>query len=427
MHTNWTTEIVESLRHIDDATLDRITASSHVWLDRRWFRMLDSVELPPLLKGEATFRYVVVRRDKEPVAVCPYLVTRSNSIFFQYSLEKFFFTSWQDELVRMNPESARWVPHLRAVLNGYRRLLRMIKAGVEGWVFVVSPLTLRGGIAQVEAPEQETKHVRGLVVSALQDVARSEGLPLSFHGIEASETSLRQHMRESGFEELFLFFESRIDMTFKNFDEFLAPFKSEPRRRFKQEMRQAEKMGYRFDVLTNFEHLSAELERFYNATYNKYGEEHFHHPASFWTEVSRNVAPMMETIVAYRGDEPKGFVNLLKKGDQLWAYKVGRSEEGEKENPIYFNLVFYEPLRRAFELGSKHFWLSAGAVDAKRRRGARGHAIYSYIWFPKGISRLTLLPYLSYFSKMSYEQQSKVVAPEGGGQQEEEAPAAAAK
>lgn len=418
---NWTKEIVNSLSHIDDETLDRVTAGASVWLDRRWFRMVDSLDLPPLLKGQVDFRYVVIRRDSEPVAICPFIITRSNSLFFHYSLEKFFFTAWKDELVRLNPESARKLRGLSTALNGYRRLLRLMKAGLEGWVLTVSPLTFRGGIAQLPGLEQESDRIFNLVFTTLKEVAQSERLPLCFYGVEGGNSAYRRQLTEAGLQELFLFFESRIDINFKDLDEWLAQFKSEPRRRFKQEMRQAEKLGYRFEALTNFEHLSDTLTRFYEATYSKYGEEHFHHPPVFWTELSRKVAPMMETIVAFRGDEPKGFLNILKKGDQLWAYKAGRPDESEKENPIYFNLVFYEPLKRALELGSKRFWLSAGAFDAKRRRGAHGHPIYSYIWFPKAISRTLLLPYLTYFSKKSYEEQTKIVAaeaPEAGAQQQ---------
>jgi predicted N-acyltransferase len=408
-----TKEIVNSLGHISDEALDRVTSDASAWLDRRWFRLLDSIDLPHLLKGEASFHYVVVRHGEEPVAICPFIVTRSKSIYFHYSLEKFFFLSWQDELLRMNPESERWIRSLSSLVSAYRQFARVMGTGVEGWVLAVSPLTYRGGIAHAEGTAEDAERIRELTISALQEVARSERVPLCFYGLEEEDKDLRQQLVREKFEELFLFFDTYIDMSFKDLDGYLAQFKSEPRRRFKQEMRQPEKLGYRFEVLTDFEHLSAEFERFYEATYSKYGEEHFRHPASFWTQFSQKGAPMMEAVVAYRGDEPKGFVTLLKKGNLLWAYRAGRTSEGEKENPIYFNLVFYEPLKRALELGSSRFWISPGAWDVKRRRGARAHAIYSYIWFPKRVSRALLLPYLSFFSRTSYAQMSKAVEPAG--------------
>lgn len=415
----WTREIVSSLSHLSDEVLDRVTSAASVWLDRRWFRILDSLDLPHLLKGEASFHYVVVRHGAEPVAICPFIVTRSQSIYFHYSLEKFFFVSWRDELLRMNPESARWARPLFAMVSAYRHFARMMGTGVEGWVLVVSPLTYRGGIAHATGTEEEAAQIRALTLSALQEVSRSERVPLCFYGVEGADSSLRQNLMSEGFEELFLYFDNYIDITFQDFDGYLAQFKSEPRRRFKQEMRQPEKLGYRFEVLTDFEHLSAEFERFYESTYSKYGEEHFRHPPPFWTELSRKGAPVMEAIVAYRGDEPKGFVTLLKKGSLLWAYRAGRTDEGEKENPVYFNLVFYEPLRRAMELGTSRFWVSPGAWDTKRRRGARGHPIYSYIWFPRRISRALLAPYLSFFTRASYSQMAEVVElnPKEGGTQ----------
>jgi uncharacterized protein len=404
MNMGWTQETVGSLSHISDEVLDRITANASVWLDRRWFRLLDSLDLPHLLKGEATLHYVVVRHDDEPVAICPFIVTRSQSIFFQYSLEKFFFVAWRDEMLKMNPESARWVKPLYAMVSAYRYLARAVGTGVEGWVLVLSPLTYRGGIAHAGGAAEDREQIRSLTIAALQEVARGERLPLCFYGIEGDESDFRQRLRKDGFEELFLLFDNVIDITFKDLDGYLAQFKSEPRRRFKQEMKQPEKLGYRFEVLSDFAHLGGEFERLYEATYSKYGEEHFRHPPEFWTQLSQKGAPMMEAIVAYRENELKGFVTLLKKGSVLWAYRAGRTAEGEKENPVYFNLVFYEPLKRALELGASRFWVSPGTWDAKRRRGARGHPIYSYIWFPKRISRALLLPYLSLFTRNSYKQ-----------------------
>ena len=115
------------------------------------------------------------------------------SIFFHYSLEKFFFVSWQEELLRMNPESARWIRPVSAAVNAYRRLARLLGTGVEGWVLAVSPLTFRGGIAHSARTEEEAAHIHEHTLAALQAVARSERLPLCFYGIEADDDGARYY------------------------------------------------------------------------------------------------------------------------------------------------------------------------------------------------------------------------------------------
>src|SRR5512137_3055131 len=87
------TSIVDSLKSFSDADLDPVTTSSTIFLDRRWFRLIDAVDLPHLARGELTLHYVVVSSNSELVAVCPFIISRSQTIFFRYSLEKFFFVS----------------------------------------------------------------------------------------------------------------------------------------------------------------------------------------------------------------------------------------------------------------------------------------------------------------------------------------------
>lgn len=407
-----TTRIESSLSGLRDWEVDQLTLGASAWFDRRWFRLLDAVELPALLRGELAFRYVVVRRGQAPVAVCPFLVTRSGSIYFFYSLEKYFFTAWQEELLRLHPESRRWIRGVSAVVEGYRRLAWLLKSGLEGWVLAVSPLTYRGGIAQAPGSPEEVRAVRGAVLEALEEVAREERLPLCFYGLDAAEQPLRQALRESGFHELFLFYDSRIDIDFQSLNGYLAHFEGRHRRKFRHEMRQVEELGYRFERLEDFGRLGSTLERFYEATYSKYGEDHFHQPASFWPQVERHLGSMVETLVAWRGGQPKGFVTLIERGDEVWAWRSGRTpEEGEKENPIYFHLAFYEPLKRALARGASRLWLGPGAWGVKRRRGARGQPIHGYLWFPRRLSRAVLLPYLSTFSRISQQQLSQEVEP----------------
>jgi predicted N-acyltransferase len=158
--------------------------------------------------------------------------------------------------------------------------------------------------------------------------------------------------------------------------------------------------------------VSACLEQLYDATYSKYGDEHFHHPASFWSALGRHVAPHAEAVIASCGNEPVGFSALLHKNDDLYFWRVGRTYEGTvSDAPVYFNLAFYEPIKRALELGAKRIWLGSGAWEAKRRRGALGHALYSYIWFPRRWARWVLMPYLETFTRISQQQMAEATQP----------------
>lgn len=103
-----TLKLHDSVSHLSDAALDALTGSANVFFGRRWLRMLDSMDLSSLVRGELSMRYAIVSQQDVPIALCPFFITRSKSIHPHYSLEKFFFTSWKADLERLNPDSRRW-------------------------------------------------------------------------------------------------------------------------------------------------------------------------------------------------------------------------------------------------------------------------------------------------------------------------------
>src|SRR5437867_4883055 len=124
-------------------------------------------------------------------------------------------------------------------------------------------------------------------------------------------------------------------------DKYLNQFRSNARHRFKREMKQAQEAGVRFETSNDLARLGDCLETLYDSTYSKYGEDHFYHPAKFWSALEKFLGPQAEAIVAYRGGEPVGFSLLLNKQDDLWFYRVGRSYKGnESQASTYFNLAF---------------------------------------------------------------------------------------
>ncbi|MBI3466392.1 MAG: GNAT family N-acetyltransferase, partial [Planctomycetes bacterium] len=408
----FTVRILESLTSLSDAQLDRVTAGSSVFFDRRWFRLLDAMDLAPLVRGELAMRYVVVDRGAEPVAICPFVVTRSKSIYFFYSLEKFFFTSWQAELLRLDPTRAGWIQWVSRIVAAYRSFARATGANTDGWVLAASPLSHRGDIAVAPLSLEDEQQARHAVIDALQDVAKEENLPLCFLGVQENKTSLRDALAQRQFEELFLVYDNLLCVPGESFADYMNLFKSDARRLFNREIKQAREAGVRFEITQGLDCLSDSLAKLYDSTYSKYGEEHFHHPASFWSTLEQFVTPHAEALVAYSGREPVGFSLLLNKQDELWFYRVGRTYDGAVgEAPVYFNLAFYEPVKRAIELGARRIWLGAGAWEAKRRRGAIGHALYSYFWFPRRWSRWVLMPYFKAFTQISREQMAVATQP----------------
>ncbi|WP_438020336.1 GNAT family N-acetyltransferase [Sorangium sp. So ce315] len=393
-----------SVSHLSDAELDALTAGASVFFGRRWLRMLDAVDLASLVRGELSLRYAIVSQQGVPIALCPFFITRSKTIHPHYSLEKFFFTSWKADLERLNPGSASWSGLAIAVADAYRRLAWLSGAGADGAVVVASPLSLRGGVLCAPQPTPVAERARKMVVEGLRELAASEQCPLYFYGVPEEDVALREALTGASFQELFLFYDNLVDVPGEGLEDYLGKFKSDARRLLKKEMAQARREGVRFERVSRLGEMGGHFERFYEVTYSQYGKEHFRNPAWFWAALERHVSPEAEAVVAMKGAEPVGFSVLLHKQEDLWFYRVGRAETGASASALYFNLAFYEPMRRAYQLGARRLWLGPGGYETKRRRGARRHAVSGFLWIPRRWSRKVLRPYLSLFSRLSRAQ-----------------------
>lgn len=59
----------DSVSHLSDAELDALTSESSVFFGRRWFRMLDAVDLSAMARGELSLRYAIAYQQGTPVAL----------------------------------------------------------------------------------------------------------------------------------------------------------------------------------------------------------------------------------------------------------------------------------------------------------------------------------------------------------------------
>jgi predicted N-acyltransferase len=405
----YSASIVESLSRFTDAQLQAVTGHGGIFHDWRWLRMCERLDLSEACRGSLSFRFAAVTSGDELVALCPFLVTRSPTILYPYSLEKLYFTGWQDQLLRINPASASWIRYAIFGANAYRRFARRIGAGIEGWVLATSPLSTRGGIVCRDLSAADTQSVFDIVLEAMKTVATEERLPLCFNAISES-APVAEALSRAGCAQVFYVFDHEIALGEGGFDGYLQQFPAKTRRNFRAEARNAEKAGYRFELCRDPEPFKEELAHSYAQTYAKYGDQHFVHPASFWTTLAGSLDGNVETIVARKRDEFAGFVMMLHKGEEMFVFRLGRTASPDgKEPPIYFSLLAWEPIKRALALGVRRLWLASGAWDAKHHRGARGRPFHSYFWFPSARSRLVLKPFVSLFGRINRAQVSRRV------------------
>jgi predicted N-acyltransferase len=397
-----TVAVCDSLAHLSDAALDAVTANASIFFDRRWFRMLDALDLGPLLGAEADFRYVVVSRGGEPIGLCPFLVARGSSIYWYYSLEKLYFTGWQTQLLTLDPRRSRQVSILSRLVQGYRAFARATGVRTGGWVLAISPLSYAADIVLAPMPAEEARRTRAAVIAALRRVADDEDLPLCFFGVREDQADLRAALAGGDGDAFLVSYDHLLPVSPGGFEDYLTQFSGPRRRSIKYEIKRAQHEGLEFEVIQEFGEMSDLLARLYDNTASKYGNERLHKPAVFWSALHHHLGAHARALVVSRKGEPIGFIMLLDKQDNTWAYHIGRVYDQEvRSAAVYFNLCFYEPLRHALPPGTKRYWLGFGLGRSKRSRGAQPRAVYNYFWFPRRWDRAVLVPYLWEYGRMS--------------------------
>lgn len=403
-------EVVDCLGAFSDAELDRVTEGSSIFFDRRWYRLLDGLELGQLVRAPMSFRYVVVSRGGVPVAICPFFITRDPSIHHAYSFDKSFFTSWQEDLARINPGMASLARWAARAVDGVRRAARLAGVRTDTWLVAASPLSFRGSISVAALPDAQRRQAIDAAITKLKEVSEAEGAPIWFYRIPDEERELRAGLEAAGFDETFALYEAFLDDLAGGLPGFLGRFRSDPRRRLRREITKTEGL-VRFEATRDIHGLERELTALYQVTYAKLGPEHFAHPPSFWSNLCRHLGPQAEFILARRGADLVGFTLLLHKRRELWAYRAGK-QVGDGEVPLlYFSLGCYEPVRRAEALGARRLWLGPGTWGTKHHRGATGYALHNAFYFPSRGLRAALLPYLRLFSRVTRGQLEFVTKP----------------
>lgn len=395
--------IAEKLAGCCPTQIEEVTRQSSIFFDRRWFSMLESLDLSELLGGAAELKYVVVESldDGSIVALCPFLVCLDANIYGHYNLTKLFFLSWPIQAARLHPGLAPVIHSLGALTRGFHSLVRSVGVRFDACVIAVSALSNRGGLVLNPFLSQPQRRlVIHTAIRSLKELAREQSRVLCFLAIDEAQSLLRAELNKAEFTEVFQINDHFLPLAgLASSDDYLLRFRSKGRNVVKREIRAVRQAGIEFRYIQEIDSIAPELARLYENTYGRYGGEYFRHPATFWSTLAKHLGPCSCALAAYRGRQLAGFSLLLKK-DVLWIYRVGRLYD-QSLRGLYFNLTFYQPIQYAIEQGLERIWLGPAASEAKHARGGYGHALYTYLWFPRRHQRWLLRPYLDIYSRTS--------------------------
>lgn len=133
-----------------------------------------------------------------------------------------------------------------------------------------------------------------------------------------------------------------------------------------------------------------ELYRLLDEHHWRLNNRSFDFQPGFLGILTRALADRVRVLLALCEGRLQGVVVVAWTGSRGYLMFPGMLAKAERTGFAYFNLVYYEPIRLAIELGLERLAYGNGAFQAKIRRGCTAAETGIFFWPRRGLIRTTL-------------------------------------
>ena len=218
------------------------------------------------------------------------------------------------------------------------------------------------------------------ILGRAEEAAREQGLrSLAVLYVDEGDETLRQALEKRRF----LVFASETASSLEvpaAFEEYLARFDGRRRNAVRRDRRKLADAGVELSVRRLAPELLGELVALEANLNAKYGTPFDPVAARAGYEALLRLAPEHGLVSTAEIDgRICGFVLLLRWRDELYARQVGFDYERQGGLPVYFGVVFYEPIEYAIREGLARIDYATGAEATKRAHGCSQLRQYAYV------------------------------------------------
>ena len=238
-----------------------------------------------------------------------------------------------------------------------------------------------------------------VILKGIDDFCKQQGIPFSsFRYVSEFDNPLINKLENFGYQRLSTAETLYLDVQWNNFDDYLKERAKKIRDNIKREIKKCRESGIIILEQSEFEKISEQLYDFHTNLFSKYNNgAKSPYSVSFFQSLNQHAKDKTKLLTAIKDGKLVGFSLLLLHKSQLDVYFCGFDYESLGNTDfIYFNLVYYEPIKLAIKLGIKRIHFRLAAEDVKLKRGCKREKTY---WFIKSQKPL-LKPILNLALKM---------------------------
>ncbi|MER7918681.1 MULTISPECIES: GNAT family N-acetyltransferase [unclassified Streptomyces] len=317
--------------------------------------------------GPEGYRYLLLRRDGELVAVLPLCLFPGLRL---------------DDVV--GPRERRLLRPLRAVCPGLLRVPMLFCGHLlgQGHIAAAGPLPARA--------------VR-LLVSAAGDVAAWSGLgTVVFKDFGDSELAfLRPELERAGYFFTRSMPDTELRLGYDSFEAYVRALPAKPRRNARSKLRKfAAWPGARVEIVEDFAPLLPDVLALYEQVMDRADQTLDRLDASFLAALADSAEPRRALVAAFEGDRLVAFLLCLFRGTGATGARIGLDYRIAHEARLY-HAVHYAAIRLAIESGCTHIRFAQTAYTPKVELGcglvAQSYALTHRRPLPRALLR-ALLP-----------------------------------
>jgi len=329
----------ESIVDIDKETWEGLASESH-FLSYGWLKTLEETaveDVSPL--------YLLLERGGEVVASA---VCWMSDTFNPHDRVNQFILGKLEQPARMlgitfNP-SVRFGP-----LHGYGDHI-LVKSGLAG--------DMRRACVEE-------------LVSAAEGEARRRGLPLFFVNVSETEKELCDTLRRRGYHVTMAHPKNRLDVKWDSFDEYLDDkriISAKHRREFRFQIKKNAQAGVTIRELEKVE----QEERLYQLLcghYHRLNRVSYPYSSNLFSVMKQNLGTDVTITVAEKQGGIVAVGITFQRATTGWASFVGLDYENTRDDFSYFNIAYYDVIRRAIARGLLTLYYGDMMYWVKKRRG----------------------------------------------------------
>jgi uncharacterized protein len=217
------------------------------------------------------------------------------------------------------------------------------------------------------------RRVTGQLLLGLEEQAEATGAAsLGFLYVDADDLPLRGALEDAGYRCLRTGVRSILDVAWSSFVGYERGFSRNRRFSIRRERRMLAEAGVRYRIVRLSDELAPVLAPLELALHRKHGSSRTLDEAeSALRFLARAHPDGTSVILASAGSRVVGFVVLVRWWDELYLRQLGLDYEWKGDLPLYFALVFYEPIQMALRWGVVRIEYSIEAEETKASRGCR--------------------------------------------------------